>query len=151
MAKRSVENTQKKQEMVKQLIKENPAITMNEAGKRVRQQFGTQLAFPRLRDAFMAAGGTLGKQGRRKGSKPGMPGRRAGRRKSDRAAARLSRTLGGLPQHVVVVRGDEIPETHQFHSRDEAIVFTKRQLESGVSPAAIAYYQRQQIEVSIGI
>jgi hypothetical protein len=153
MAKRSVENTAKKQDMVKQLIKDHAGITMNEVGKRVRQHFGTQLAFPKLREAFMASGGTLGKQGRRKGSggKPGMPNRKFGRRKSDRLAARLSRTLGGLPQHIVVVRGDDMPETHQFHTRDDAVIFTKKQLESGISPASIAYYQRQQIEVSIGI
>lgn len=39
--KRSQENTKQKQEHIAALVKENSSITMNEAGKRVREKFGT--------------------------------------------------------------------------------------------------------------
>lgn len=70
MAKRSQENTQKKQAYVADLLKESPAISMNEAGKKVTSKFGTQLAYNRLREAFVNAGGKVDtRRGPGKGSK----------------------------------------------------------------------------------
>ncbi|MBV6514616.1 MAG: hypothetical protein HPKKFMNG_00244 [Planctomycetes bacterium] len=148
---RSIENTLKKQAFVEEQHKENPKLTMNQIGKLVRQKFGTQLAFPKLKEVWERIGGKIENRGRRAQANAAQTPRKAGRRKSDKAAARVQRTLSGLPQHVVVVRGASGPETHEFTGRDQAVEFTRKQIEGGVPTSAIAYYQRQPMEVQIGI
>jgi hypothetical protein len=70
VAKRSQENTKQKQAYVADLLKDSPAISMNEAGKKVTSKFGTQLAYNRLREAFVNAGGKIDtRRGPGKGSK----------------------------------------------------------------------------------
>lgn len=70
MAKRSQENTKQKQAYIADLLKGDASITMNEAGKRVTAKFGTQLAYDRLREAYLAAGGKIDtRRGPGKGSK----------------------------------------------------------------------------------
>ena len=57
--KRSQENTKQKQAFIAELVKANAKISMNEAGKKVRAKFGTQLAYDKLREAFAGAGGKI--------------------------------------------------------------------------------------------
>ncbi len=150
---RSSENTHKKQARVEEIHKKQPELTMNQVGKIVRQEFGTQLAFPKLKEIWQRIGGKIEMRGRRaQAAAAGIPNRRKpGRRKADKVAAKVQRTLGSLPQHVVVVRGQAGPETHEFADRQSATEFTRRQIEGGVATSAIAYYQRQPMEVQIGI
>jgi hypothetical protein len=73
--KRSTENTQKKQQFVARMVSEKPEVTLNEISKMVRQEFGTQLAYNKLREAFTGAGGKGDtRRGPGRGSKRG-PGR----------------------------------------------------------------------------
>lgn len=150
---RSIENTLKKQARVEEIHKKQPELTMNQVGKIVRKEFGTQLAFPKLKEIWEKIGGKIEMRGRRaQAQAAGGKGRRKpGRRKADKVAAKVQRTLGSLPQHVVVVRGAHGPETHEFTTREEATEFTRKQIESGVATSAIAYYQRQPLAVQIGI
>lgn len=144
---RSRENTQAKQELVAELVRSNPGITMNEAGKQVRAKFGTQLAFPKLKEAFKQAGGKVGRPGRRPKPRTQLVDRRLGRRESDQRAARTRETLKAMPQHVVILHiGGDI-EPHEFTSRNEAENFTRRQLENGKAANEIAYYERQPLSV----
>ena len=147
---RSPEATRKKQEFVADLVKGSPDITMNEAGKRVRTRFGTQLAFDKLKEAFKNAGGKVGKPGRRKGSRKHVD-RRMGRRESDQRAARINATLKGMPKHVVIVHAKGAVDTSEFGSRDQAVTFARSQVLAGVSVSDIAYYTRQPLEISVGI
>lgn len=147
---RSPEATRKKQAFVAELVKGNPDITMNEAGKRVRTRFGTQLAFDKLKEAFKKAGGKVGKPGRRKGSRKHID-RRYGRRESDQRAARINATLKGMPKHVVIVHNNGAVDTSEFSSRDQAVTFARSRVLSGVSVSDIAYYTRQPLEISVGI
>lgn len=147
---RSPEATRKKQEFVAELVKGSPDITMNEAGKRVRTRFGTQLAFDKLKEAFKNAGGKVGKPGRRKGSRKHVD-RRMGRRESDQRAARINATLKGMPKHVVIVHVGGAVDTSEFASREQAVSFARSQVLSGVSVSDIAYYTRQPLEISVGI
>ncbi|MBX3473085.1 MAG: hypothetical protein KF754_01735 [Planctomycetes bacterium] len=146
-AGRSRENTAAKQQMVADLVHDNPGITMNEAGKLVRAKFGTQLAFPRLKEAFKRAGGKVGKPGRRPKPRTELVDRRMGRRESDQRAFRTRETLKGMPQHVVIVHVGGDVEPHEFGSRGDAESFARRQLEAGVSAGAIAYYERQPMNI----
>lgn len=150
---RSIENTLKKQARVEEIHKKQPELTMNQVGKIVRKEFGTQLAFPKLKEVWEKIGGKIEMRGRRAQAQAagGQGRRKAGRRKADKVAAKVQRTLGSLPQHVVVVRGSHGPETHEFGTREEATEFTRKQIESGVATSAIAYYQRQPLAVQIGI
>ena len=147
---RSPEATRKKQAFVAELVKGSPDITMNEAGKRVRTRFGTQLAFDKLKEAFKKAGGKVGKPGRRKGSRKHVD-RRYGRRESDQRAARINATLKGMPAHVVIVHNSGAVDTSEFGTRDQAVKFARSQVLGGVSVADIAYYTRQPLEISVGI
>ncbi|MBZ0135607.1 MAG: hypothetical protein K8I27_04445 [Planctomycetes bacterium] len=147
---RSPEATRKKQEFVAELVNGSPDITMNEAGKRVRTRFGTQLAFDKLKEAFKKAGGKVGKPGRRKGSRKHVD-RRMGRRESDQRAARINATLKGMPRHVVIVHAGGAVDTSEFSTRDQAVTFARAQVHSGVSVSDIAYYTRQPLEISVGI
>lgn len=147
---RSPEATRKKQEFVAELVKGSPDVTMNEAGKRVRTRFGTQLAFDKLKEAFKKAGGKVGKPGRRKGSRKHVD-RRYGRRESDQRAARVNATLKGMPKHVVIVHVKGAAEPSEFGSRDQAVTFARSRVLAGVSVSDIAYYTRQPLEISVGI
>jgi hypothetical protein len=70
--KRSQENTQKKQAYLAELVKNDANISMNAAGKLVRTKFGTQLAYDKLREGFLKAGGKVDtSRGPKKGSKRG--------------------------------------------------------------------------------
>jgi transposase len=151
--KRSPEATRKKQDFVKELVKANPDITMNEAHDRVKKKFGTQLAHDKMREAFKGAGGKIRKPGRRKGSrnKTTRKSRRVGRRASDRRAARTAATLKGMPEHVVIVRTDGGVETNEFNTKNQAVAFAKSQVHAGVPVSDISYYLRQALEISVGI
>jgi transposase len=144
---RSRENTAAKQAYVAELVQKNPGITMNEAGKQVRARFKTQLAFPRLKEAFKQAGGKIGRPGRRPKPRTQLVERRLGRRESDKRAYRTRETLKAMPQHVVILHVGGDIEPHEFGSRAEAETFTRRQLESGKAANEIAYYERQPLSV----
>ncbi|MCB9932026.1 MAG: hypothetical protein H6841_01235 [Planctomycetes bacterium] len=147
---RSPAATQRKQEFVAELVKGNPDITMNEAGKKVRTRFGTQLAFDKLKEAFKNAGGKVGKPGRRKGSRKHVD-RRHGRRAADQAYVKISRTLQGMPRHVVIMHVKGLIDTSEFQSKDQAVAFARSQMLAGVPASDIAYYTRQALEISVGI
>ncbi|MCA8916918.1 MAG: hypothetical protein KDB90_16115 [Planctomycetes bacterium] len=147
---RSPAATKRKQEFVAELVKGSPDITMNEAGKKVRSRFGTQLAFDKLKEAFKSAGGKVGKPGRRKGSRKHVD-RRYGRRDSDRAYAKISRTLQGMPKHVVIMHVKGLVDTSEFNTREQAVAFARSQVLAGVPVSDIAYYTRQPLEISVGI
>lgn len=147
---RSPAATRKKQEFVAELVKGKADITMNEAGKRVRAKFGTQLAFDKLKEAFKAAGGKVGKPGRRKGSRKHVE-RRQGRRAADRAYAKISKTLKGMPKHVVIMHAAGNVDTSEFNTKEQAVAFARSQVLAGVSVSDIAYYTRQALEISVGI
>lgn len=165
--KRSQENTKAKQDFIAQLVKESASVTMNEAGKKVRAKFGTQLAYDKLRDAFSKAGGKIDtRRGPKKGSKRKTGAkkakaegkgsrkhidRRMGRRESDQRAARINATLKGMPKHVVIVHNSGAVDTSEFASRDQAVTFARSRVLSGVSVSDIAYYTRQPLEISVGI
>lgn len=151
--KRSTEATRKKQEFVAELVKSNKDITMNEAHERVKKKFGTQLAHPKMREAFKGAGGKVRKPGRRKGSRNKSTGksRRVGRRAADRKAARTTATLKGMPEHVVIVRTGDAVETNEFNTRNQAEAYAKSQVHAGVPVSDISYYLRQALEISVGI
>ncbi|MCZ7607801.1 MAG: hypothetical protein M5U25_17390 [Planctomycetota bacterium] len=147
---RSPAATQRKQEFVAELVKGNPDITMNEAGKKVRTRFGTQLAFDKLKEAFKNAGGKVGKPGRRKGSRKHVD-RRHGRRAADQAYVKISKTLQGMPRHVVIMHVKGVIDTSEFQSKDQAVAFARSQMLVGVPASDIAYYTRQPLEISVGI
>ena len=147
---RSPAATLKKQEFVAELVKGKSEITMNEAGKRVRAKFGTQLAFDKLKEAFKKAGGKVGKPGRRKGSRKHVE-RRYGRRAADQAYAKINQTLKGMPKHVVIMHVRGNVDTSEFNTKDQAVAFARSQVLAGVSVADIAYYTRQGLEISVGI
>ncbi len=149
--RRSPEATRKKQDFVAELVKGNSDITMNEAGKRVKAKFGTQLAFKNLKEAFTGAGGKVGKPGRRKGSRGAAKRRRVGRRASDRRAARTRATLTGMPDHVVIIRAGNDVETSEFSTKTQAIAFARSQVLAGTPVSDISYYLRQPLEISVGI
>lgn len=73
MAKRSSETTAKKLAYVADLVSKNKDITMNAVGKAIVAKFGTQLAHPKLRAAFVKAGG---KVDTRKGNRTKGTGRK---------------------------------------------------------------------------
>lgn len=147
---RSREATKAKQDFVAELVAGNPGITMNECGKRVRAKFGAQLAFDRLKQAFTAAGGKVGKPGRR--AKPrSKVDRRIGRRQSDHAAARVQSVLKEMPKHIVVMHAPSGIDTSEFATREQAVAFARSQVLSGVAVSNIAYYVRQPLEISVGI
>jgi hypothetical protein len=83
---RSQENTQQKQQFVKDAVGADQNLTMNRVGKMVQQKFGTTLAFPKLREAFVAAGGKVDtRRGNRKGKAKG-PAKAKGAAKAKSAA-----------------------------------------------------------------
>jgi hypothetical protein len=147
---RSPEATKAKQAFVAELVAGNADITMNECGKRVRERFGQQLAFDRLKQAFVAAGGKVGKPGRKAKPRPKID-RRIGRRASDRAAARVQSVLKEMPKHIVVMHLDNNIDTSEFATREQAVAFARNQVLSGTQVANIAYYVRQPLEISVGI
>lgn len=147
---RSPAATQRKQEFVNELVKGNPDITMNEAGKKVRTRFGTQLAFDKLKEAFKNAGGKVGKPGRRKGSRKHVD-RRHGRRAADQAYVKISKTLQGMPRHVVIMHVKGLIDTSEFAAKEQAVAFARSQMLAGVPASDIAYYTRQPLEISVGI
>ncbi|MCA8917631.1 MAG: hypothetical protein KDB32_00940 [Planctomycetes bacterium] len=147
---RSPSATLKKQELVAELVKGKPDITMNEAGKRVRAKFGTQLAFDKLKEAFTKAGGKVGKPGRRKGSRKHVE-RRYGRRASDVAYAKINKTLKGMPKHVVIMHVKGNIDTSEFHTKEQAVAFARSQVLAGIPVSDLSYYTRQPLEISVGI
>ncbi len=148
--KRSPEATRAKQDFVAELLRSTPDMSMNECGKRVRVRFGSQLAFDRLKQAFQAAGGKVGKPGRRAKPRPKID-RRIGRRAADHVAAKIQHVLGGMPKHVVVMHVNNAVDTNEFSTREQAVAFTRSQVLSGVPVSHIAYYLRQPLEISVGI
>jgi hypothetical protein len=147
---RSPKETRAKMEFVGELVRGNPGITMNECGKRVRQRFGAQLSFDKLKQAFTSAGGKVGKPGRR--AKPRSKiDRKIGRRASDRAAARVQSVLKDMPKHIVVMHMDGNIDTSEFATREQAVEFARSRAQSGVPLLNIAYYLRQPLEISVGI
>jgi hypothetical protein len=148
---RSPEATRAKQDFVTELVLGNPDITMNEAGKRVRGRFGTQLAFDKLKQAFTGAGGKVGKPGRRAKPRDKVIDRKIGRRASDRAAARIQSVLKDMPKHVVVMHMTSGIDTNEFATREQAVAFARSQLLAGVPVSSIGYYTRQPLEISVGI
>lgn len=149
--KRSPQATKAKQDFVNELVKGNPDITMNEAGKRVRTRFGTQLAFDKLKEAFRAAGGKVGKPGRRAKPRPVKIDRRIGRRAADINAARTRATLQAMPKHVVIISREGDLETSDFATREQAVAYTRSKLQAGIAVSNISYYQRQPLEISVGV
>jgi hypothetical protein len=143
-------DTIKKMDYVSSLAKK-PGMTMNKANDAVNKKYGVKLAFNRLKDAFKAGGGKVGKPGRRAGSKNKKTRTTTGRRSADKSAARNRKNLGGLPQHMVVVASGRHVDTAQFGKKSEAQAYARKQLESGVPASAIAYYTRGSLEVSFGI
>lgn len=148
---RSREATKAKQDFVAELVAGNPGITMNECGKRVRAKFGAQLAFDRLKQAFTAAGGKVGKPGRRAKPRSEVINRKIGRRESDRSAARVQSVLKEMPKHIVVMHTTSGIDTSEFATREQAVAFARSQVLSGVAVSNIAYYVRQPLEISVGI
>lgn len=149
--KRSPQATKAKQDFVLELVKGSPEITMNEAGKRVRTRFGTQLAFDKLKEAFRSAGGKVGKPGRRAKPREVKIDRRIGRRAADIAAARTRATLQSMPKHVVIISRSGDLETNDFATREQAVAYTRSQLQAGIAVSNISYYQRQPLEISVGV
>lgn len=153
MAKRTKANTAKKQAYVAELLKANPKHTMNAIGKAVTKKFGTQLAYDKLRQAFVAGGGKLAKRGPRRGSKKARKAgaRKPGRRKSDRAAARLKRTITGSPAHLVVVMRRGTIEPNAFDTLAAAREFATECLSKGALPAEVSYYERRPLAITTSI
>jgi hypothetical protein len=145
------ETTKAKQEFVVQYLKSNPGCTMNQAGVAVTQKFGTQLGFDKLKEAFLGAGGKVGKPGRKGAPRARVATRKAGRRSSDVAAARATATLKDMPTHVVVMHLHNNVETTEFNTKSQAEEFARKQLMAGIPAAKIAYYTRQPLQVSLGI
>ncbi len=148
---RSPQATQAKQDFVAELVRSNSDITMNEAGKRVRGRFGTQLAFDKLKQAFTSAGGKVGKPGRRAKPRDKVVDRKIGRRASDRAAARIQSVLKDMPKHIVVMHVGGSIDTSEFATREQAVAFTRTQLQSGVPVSSVGYYLRQPLEISLDV
>lgn len=73
MAKKSSETTAKKLAHVADLVSKMKDTTMNAVGKAIVAKFGTQLAHPKLREAFVKAGG---KVDTRKGNRTKGTGRK---------------------------------------------------------------------------
>src|SRR5690606_23969768 len=66
---RDPKTTEEKQTFIAKAVKADSSLSMYQIGEMVKQEFGTMIAFGKLREAFLSAGGELGKRGRRKGSK----------------------------------------------------------------------------------
>ena len=153
MAKRSKSNTAKKQAYVAELLKADPKQTMNAVGKAVTKHFGTQLAYDKLREAYIASGGKLAKRGPKKGSKKGRTSasRKPGRRKADRAAVKLKRTISANPAHLVIVQRDGSIQPNPFDTVAQAREFATKCLAQGVLPGEVSYYQRRPLEITTSI
>lgn len=134
--------TAKKVAYVQELVNKHAGMSMNEISKEITKKFKTVLAFPKLREAFLAAGGKIGTQGRRK---------KGGRRAADRQAARTSRALGGLSKHLVVVNEDNGVQTETFGTRRDAEAFARKSIEGGVPSNQIGYYTRESLSISVDL
>lgn len=144
--------TAKKVAFVAAMVTANPGATMNAVGQKVKAKFGTQLAFNGLRNAFKKAGGKVGKPGRKPGKGSGRKtARGAGRRKVDRAAQRTGSVLGALPRHIVVIQDGRSLDTQKFNSRAEASLYAEKRIGEGVAPSRVAYYEKSQLKVQIGL
>ncbi|MDC1142537.1 hypothetical protein OAU50_05565 [Planctomycetota bacterium] len=96
MAKRSVETTAKKVAYVAQLLGKDKTLTMNAIGKAVIAKFGTQLAHPKLREAFVKAGGKVDtrKGNRTKGNgRKGKAGAKTAKKAAKKAGKKRGRTI----------------------------------------------------------
>jgi hypothetical protein len=147
----TAETTVAKQEFVKQYVAGNPGVTMNQVGTAVTAKFGTQLGFNKLKEAFKAAGGKVGKPGRQPKDRAKVQQRKAGRRSSDVAAARTASVLKEMPGHVVVTNLNKAVETTQFSTKEQAVAFARKQLMAGIPASKIAYYTREPLQISLGI
>ncbi|MCA8940253.1 MAG: hypothetical protein KDB07_10605 [Planctomycetes bacterium] len=158
--------TSAKEAYVAELVKANASESMYSIGEAVKKKFGTMLAFNKLREAFIAAGGQLGKRGRPKGSKNKPKAatkakkeskprassnmRSAGRRKSDVAGYVARRALGRLSAHMVIVTSDDgTPVPYTFENKTEASAFVQKQLDAGIGFDRLGYYSKQEMGVRV--
>ena len=153
MAKRSKANTAKKQAHVAALLKSDPKMTMNAVGKAVTKKFGTQLAYDKLREAFVAGGGKLAKRGPKKGARKARKStaRKPGRRKSDHAGAKLKSAISSNPVHLVVVQRGGSLEASPFDNLSHARAFATKCLARGALPGEVSYYVRRPLEITTSI
>lgn len=97
MAKRSSETTAKKIAYVSELLGKNNNLTMNAIGIAVTTKFGTQLAHPKLRAAFVKAGG---KVDTRKGNRTkgvGRKGKSGNAKVAKKAGKKPAKAKAGKP------------------------------------------------------
>jgi hypothetical protein len=64
---------------------------------------------------------------------------------------RQARPESAAAKQVVVVHGAAGPEMDEFDTRSHAVAYAREQVLAGVPVSSIAYYERQPLEVSVGI
>lgn len=156
MPRRDPETLEKKLNFVKELVKEKPDVNMNQVSKEVKMKFGTMLAFDKLREAFLEAGGKITRRGGGRSTAGTMRTRAqstrgAGRRQADRSAGRMRESLNTLSEHIVIVRHDDGPEVHGFKSKSLATEFVRRKLAIGIDATRMGYYVRNPLEISVSL
>ncbi len=160
---KSVALAMKKVEYVTALVKAEPDLKMNAVVAKVKDKFGSRLYQAKLRDAFVGAGGKVGKRKHRKvaakvrgsaartaGRKSGR-GRKGGRRKADKAIGKTARGLGAMETHLVVVSTEGKPLVRTCSSQKDATDFIALQLIAGTPLTNIACYLRQPLSVNFDV
>lgn len=173
---KSIELAKAKADYALEITKPEPKLSMMAVGKKVTEKFGQSLAPNRLREAFLAGGGSIQYRGKRRSGKPQVAAstnqaslkaerqrvrsagqaapkcksRRAGRRKADKTAAKATRTLNDAHKHVVVIRAGDL-QVQGFHTTEQAKQFISAELAGGTAVGNISFYTRQPIEVNVGI
>jgi hypothetical protein len=143
---KSMELAKAKADFAFEVTKAEPTLTMMAVGKKVIEKFGQSLAPYRLREAFLEGGGTIQPRKKRAASPSPRSGavgaslapferdtqrkRDPGRRKADKAATRIARTLNALEKHVVVLKADNT-EVHEFGSAEQAKRFVAAKVSDG--------------------
>jgi|GEM_PF-3344446 len=157
MPRRDPETLEKKLAFVRECVKNDPEVNMNQVSKDVKKKFGTMLAFDKLRTAFLEAGGKITRRGGGRSTagtvrgRPAAGTRQEGRRQIDRAGGRMRESLNTLAEHIVVVRHDDGPEVHGFKTKALSTEFVRRKLAIGIDATRMGYYTRQALEIAISL
>lgn len=144
-----------RRQFVVDLLKAKPELTLTEVDKHVRKKFNPAIGFEALKSLFVAAGGKLTPinptAAASAPARVSFPNRGQGRRLADRNSARVTGAVGGMPQHMIVVRTGDGVDARDFTSENEARQYAQDQVSSGVGLDSIAYYTRNKISIEVDV
>ncbi|NUN03783.1 MAG: hypothetical protein HUU41_21965 [Bryobacteraceae bacterium] len=149
--------TEKKSKFAAELVKKNKSITKSAVAKAIDKKFGSEMDPRKLREVFIAAGGTVQKRSPAmvKAHKAAMKQRKAtrtsGRRSEDKSREKLESGMKAAGEFVVVVVTNGVPVAHPFKNRGAAHKYIETQLDKGMDRAAIAFYAREEVKVPVKV